>query len=357
MADDRDPSQQTEEPTQRRLDQAREKGDQIKSVEVQTLVILLGGTLTIAMFGRNTCEGLVRLLRAFLAEPDRFAVDPGALILLMRSLLTHLFVLLGPVFVVLMLFGLGSNLLQAKPTFATERLAPDFSRLSPINGFKRIFGIDGISNLLKGILKIVIVGLAVWTQVWPERTGLEATLDQSAAAVAGDMTRLLFRMMMAALAAIAAIAVADYFLQRYQFLKRNRMSKQEVKEEFKETEGDPQIKARIRQIRIERAKKRMIAQVPKAAVVIVNPTHYAVALQYEQGVTPAPVCLAKGVDAVAFRIRSVAEENHIPVVENPPLARALYASVEVDEAIPPEHYKAVAQVIGYVLKLTGKLKP
>jgi flagellar biosynthetic protein FlhB len=357
MANDRDPSQQTEEPTQRRLDQAREKGDQIKSVEVQTLVVLLGGTLSIAMFGRHTCEGLVRLLRTFLSEPDRFAVDPGALVALMRSLLTHLFVLLGPVFVVLILFGLGSNFIQAKPTFATERLAPDFSRLSPINGFKRIFGVDGISNLLKGVLKIVIVGLAVWTQVWPERIGLEATLGQSAGAVAGDMTRLLFRMMMAALAAVTAIAVADFFLQRYQFLKRNRMSKQEVKEEFKETDGDPQIKARIRQIRIERAKKRMIAQVPKAAVVIVNPTHYAVALQYEQGVTPAPVCLAKGVDTVAFRIRSVAEENHIPVVENPPLARALYASVEIDQAIPPEHYKAVAQVIGYVLKLTGKLKP
>jgi flagellar biosynthetic protein FlhB len=162
---------------------------------------------------------------------------------------------------------------------------------------------------------------------------------------------------MAALGAMAVIAVADYFLQHMQFMKRNRMSKQEIKEEYRQNEGDPHIKAKIRQLRQERSRKRMMARVPEATVILMNPTHYAVALQYESGKMAAPLCIAKGVDAIALKIRAVAEDHDVPVVENPPLARALHASVEIDEPVPPEHYKAVAQVIGYVMRLQGKIKP
>ena len=186
------------------------------------------------------------------------------------------------------------------------------------------------------------------------RGQLGTSLDQSPAALVGDMTHLLMRVLIAVLSVLALVAVLDYLLQRYRFIQRNRMTKQEVKEEFRQNEGDPLVKARIRRIRTEKARKRMMAAVPRATVVITNPTHYAVALQYEQGKTEAPLCVAKGIDALALRIRAVAEEHKVPVVENPPLARALYATVEIDETIPPEHYKAVAQVIGYVLKLTGK---
>jgi len=160
---------------------------------------------------------------------------------------------------------------------------------------------------------------------------------------------------MAALSALAVIAGLDYFWQRMRFLSRNRMSKQEIKEEYRQNEGDPAIKAKVRQIRQERAKKRMMAAVPEATVVIMNPTHYAVALKYESGKTEAPICVAKGIDALALRIRAVAEENDVPVVENPPLARALHAAVEIDDPVPAEHFKAVAQVIGYVMRLQGKL--
>lgn len=356
MADDRDESQQTEEPTQRRLDQSREHGDQVKSAEVQTLIILFGGTLAIAMFGQSAAMGLVRTFRMFIAEPDRIAVGSTDLIVLMRNVLIQLAAALGPFFGVLMATGLAGNLLQNRPGFTTERIKPNFSKLSPVSGFKRMFGIDGLTTLLKGLLKIALVGAAIWTQLWPARGGLEAVLQQSPAAVAADMTHLMFRMMIAALTAIAVIAGADYLMQRHQFMKRNRMSKQEIKEEFKQTEGDPHIKAKVRQIRMERAKRRMIANVPKATVVITNPTHYAVALFYESGKMAAPICLAKGIDALALRIREVAKEHNVPIVENPPLARALYAGVEVDEAIPAEHYKAVAQVIGYVMRITGKLR-
>ena len=156
---------------------------------------------------------------------------------------------------------------------------PDFSKLSPLAGFKRMFGLEGWINLLKGLVKIAIVGVAIWTQLWPERGMLEAILDQSPAGVVGDMSHLLFKVLMAALAALAVIAGLDYFLQRIRFMQRNRMSKQEIKEEYRQNEGDPAIKAKVRQIRQERARKRMMAAVPNATVVIMNPTHYAVALQ------------------------------------------------------------------------------
>jgi flagellar biosynthetic protein FlhB len=191
--------------------------------------------------------------------------------------------------------------------------------------------------------------------LWPERGGLESILNQSTAQVVGDMSRLLFKVLVTALSALGLIAGLDYFWQRMRWLGRNRMSKQEVKEEYRQNEGDPAIKAKIRQLRQERARKRMMARVPEATVVIMNPTHYAVALKYESGKMAAPVCVAKGVDALALRIRAVAEENDVPVVENPPLARALHAAIEIDEPVPAEHFKAVAQVIGYVFRLQGKM--
>ncbi len=233
----------------------------------------------------------------------------------------------------------------------------DLTKLSPLAGLKRMFGFEGWMNLLKGLLKIAVVGLAIWTQLWPERGGLEGILNDTAYGVSANMMHLLFKVMMASLIALGLIGGADYVVQRFRFIKRNRMSKQEIKDEYKQTEGDPTVKAKVKQIRMERARTRMMAEVPKASVVIMNPTHYAVALKYESGKTAAPICVAKGLDGLALKIREVAEEHGVPVIENPPLARALHASVEIDEAIPPEHYKAVAQIIGYVMRLSGKLRP
>jgi flagellar biosynthetic protein FlhB len=356
MADERDQSQQTEEPTQRRLDEAHEHGDVVRSAELQTFVLLLGATLAIAVLGSSVAKGLAETLRLFLAAPDSIGTDPGSLLALMRALLGQVALILAPLYAVMMLSALAGNLIQHRPVFTFDRIKPDLAKLSLTAGLKRMFGIDGWTNLVKGLLKIAIVGSAVWMELWPERNGLESVLSQSPLGVAGDMAHLMFKVLTAALAAMAAVAGADYLLQRFQFIKRNRMSKREIKEEFRQTEGDPLIKAKLRQLRQERAKKRMIAAVPEATVVITNPTHYAVALKYESGKMAAPVCVAKGVDTLALRIREVAKEHDVPVVENPPLARALHATVEVDEAIPPEHYKAVAQVIGYVYRLAGKMR-
>jgi flagellar biosynthetic protein FlhB len=355
MADDQDKSQQTEEPTAKRLEQAREAGDIVKSTEVSAFLLLAGGTLAIAMFGKYAAEGLARSLIAFLEQPDAMSVDGAGLAAMMGLLLPKLAMTVAPFFVVMIAAGLAGHLLQSRPSFSIDRISMDFSKLSPLAGFQRMFGPEGWMNLLKGLLKIAIVGIAIWTQLWPERGGLESILDQSTAQVVGDMSHLLFKVLMAALAALGVIAGLDYFWQRMRWLARNRMSKQEVKEEYRQNEGDPTIKAKIRQLRHERAKKRMMARVPEATVVIMNPTHYAVALKYESGKMVAPICVAKGVDALALRIRAVAEENDVPVVENPPLARALHAAIEIDEPVPAEHFKAVAQVIGYVFRLQGKM--
>jgi flagellar biosynthesis protein FlhB len=269
----------------------------------------------------------------------------------------HSATLLAPIFAILIGTGLAGHLLQHRPVFSTERLKPDFSKLSLLKGLKRMFGVDGWANLGKGILKILIVGAAVWTTLWPMRGKIEGILTQSPIAVAGDMSDLVIRLMIAALSVLAAVAVLDYMLQRYRFMQRNRMSRQEVKEEYRQSEGDPAVKAKIKQIRMEKSRRRMMAAVPQATVVIMNPTHYAVALKYEQGKMAAPICVAKGTDALALRIRDVAEQNEVPVVENPPLARALYAAIDLDEPVPQEHFKAVAQVIGYVMRLSGQLRP
>ncbi|HEY1838285.1 MAG: flagellar biosynthesis protein FlhB [Rhizomicrobium sp.] len=356
MADDRDDSQRTEEPTQRRLSQAHEQGDVVKSTEVTSFVLLMGVAIAFSMFARSAATGFIGDFRIFLEQPDQLAVDPGGAMLLLRHCLTSLALLLAPIFGVLMLMGVAGHVLQHRPVFSASRLAPDLSKLSLLSGLKRIFGLEGVTNLGKGLIKMAIVAVAVWTTVWPLRLTLQNALTQSPAAIAAQLSHIVVHMLTSALAVLAVIAVGDYMLQRYRFLQRNRMSKQEIKDEYKQAEGDPLIKGKIRQIRVERARKRMMAEVPKATVVIMNPTHYAVALKYESGKMAAPVCVAKGVDSLALKIREVAEENDVPVVENAPLARALYATVELDEAVPPEHFKAVAQVIGYVMRLTGQIR-
>jgi flagellar biosynthetic protein FlhB len=322
---------------------------------VSAFVVLAGATLAIAMFGRSLAVGIAGILTQFIQEPDQMAVDGAGLASLMRGVLLHLAIVLAPFMGVMLTAAVAGHVLQNKPTFNLEKLMPDFSKLSFLSGFSRLFGVEGWITLFKGLIKLAIVGMAIWTQLWPERGMLEGILTQSPQAVMADMTHLLFKVMIAALSALLVIAALDYFIQYTRFMKRNRMSRHEIKEEFRQNEGDPIIKAKVRQIRQERARKRMMAAVPEATVVITNPTHFAVALKYESGKTAAPVCVAKGVDALALRIRAVAEEHEVPVIENPPLARALYATVELDEAIPAEHYKAVAQVIGYVMRLNGTL--
>jgi flagellar biosynthetic protein FlhB len=354
MADDRDDADRTEEPTQRRLDDARSHGDIVKSQEVSTVAVLAGGVIAIAIFGHSAAVDLALLMSNFLEKPDEIGVGSADLMVLLREVLLKLGGILLAPFALMMATAFAGHVGQSGFSFTPERLSLDLTKLSPLAGLKRMFGIDGLTTLVKGLIKMAMVGIVLWMELWPERTRLEAMLGQSPMAIASDMMELLFKIAIATLLVLGVIAGFDFFIARMRFMSRNRMSKQEIKEEFRQTEGDPVVKARVRQLRQERAKRRMIAAVKRATVVITNPTHFAVALTYESGKMDAPMCVAKGVDLLALRIREEAEKNGVPVVENPPLARALYATVELDEEIPAEHYKAVAKVIGYVMGLTGQ---
>jgi flagellar biosynthetic protein FlhB len=234
--------------------------------------------------------------------------------------------------------------------WSTDPLKPQFSKISPLAGLKRMFSTQALVNFIKGLVKLAVVGTVMFLLLWPERTRLDGLVRTDIVGSLAIMKSLSVDMMGAVVAILAIIAAADYFFQYRQWFERQKMSLREMKDEFKQTEGDPMIKGKIRQLRMFRMKKRMMTQVPKATVVVTNPTHYSIALQYERDMN-APVCVAKGVDEVAMKIREIAKEHDIPIVESPPLARALWATVDIDEEIPEEHYKAVAEIIGYVMKL------
>jgi flagellar biosynthesis protein FlhB len=253
-------------------------------------------------------------------------------------------------FLVLMLAALLGNVIQHKLVWSLEALAPKFSKISPLAGLKRMLSKQSLANLAKGLVKLVLIGGVLTAMMWPERGRLEGLERTDPAAILPLTQTLALKLMGAVVAMMAAVAAADYLFQYRQWYERQKMSLREMKEEFRQTDGDPAIKGKLKQMRQIRSRRRMMQKVPKAAVIITNPTHYAIALQYERGME-APICVAKGVDAVALKIREVGGKHSIPIVENPPLARALHASVELDQAISPEHYKAVAEVIGYVMKL------
>jgi flagellar biosynthetic protein FlhB len=250
----------------------------------------------------------------------------------------------------LALAAIAGNMIQHRLVWSGESLKPKLSKISLTGGAKRLFSKIALANFVKGLVKISLVGAIMAVLLWPKRYELIGLVAVDPAAVLLVARSLSLEILGSVVAVLAVIAAADYLFQYRQWYERQKMSVRELKEEFKQTEGDPTIKAKIRQLRQARMRKRMMAAVPKASVVITNPTHYAIALQYDRGMN-APVCLAKGIDTIALKIREVAAAHNIPVIENPPLARALHGTVEIDDEIPPEHYRAVAEVIGYVMKL------
>jgi len=259
-------------------------------------------------------------------------------------------------FGLLALAAVAGNVIQHRLVWSAESLKPKLSKISLGAGFKRLFSKVALANFVKGLVKLALIGTVMTVILWPKRRELDGLVTMDPAVVLPLVKSMSLELLGTVIAILAIVAAADYLFQYRTWYNRQKMSLREMKEEFKQTEGDPAIKAKIRQLRQQRAKKRMMAEVPKASVIITNPTHYAVALQYDKGMN-APVCLAKGVDNLALKIREVAAAHDIPIVENPPLARALHATVEMDEEIPPEHYKAVAEVIGYVMRLRGAVRP
>src|SRR5216684_6751137 len=333
MADENDSSDKTEDPTQKRLDDAHERGDVAKSQEINTWFVIAGGTLVLQTFSGSIGGGILMPLRNLIAKSWMIHTDGASLLVLTQSLGDALMAALGVPFLLLALAAVAGNMVQHRLVWSAESLKPKFSKVSPGAGAKRIFGKQAVANFAKGLFKVTALGVVMMAILWPERHRLESMLRFDPAAILGVTTNLTVHLLGAVVAMLAVVAIGDYLFQYRQWFERQKMSLQEMKDEYKQSEGDPHIKGRIRQLRMARAKKRMMAAVPKASVIITNPTHYSIALTYDRGMA-APVCVAKGADNIAFKIREIAKKHDIPIVENVPLARALYATVDIDDEIP-----------------------
>ena len=356
MADDsQDQSQKTEDPTQKRLTDARDKGQVAVSREVNHWFMILAGTIMVMMFLTPMMKHFGNLLLKFIEQPHAIATDRLGLRALMAETVQESVMAMLPTFLLLIAAAIAAGLIQNGLIFSAEQMKPKLEKISLGKGFKRMFSLKSVAEFAKGIAKITIVGAVVVAILWPTFSGFEQLPKMEIVASMGIMHDLVIRVMVGVLAIVSVIALLDFLFQRMQHIKQMMMSRQDIRDEMKQSEGDPMVRSRLRQIRRERAQARMMQAVPEASVVIANPTHYSVALKYELNEMNAPIVIAKGIDAVALRIREVAEENDVPVVRNVTLARTLHAAVEIGDEIPAEHFKAVAEIIGYVLRLKGKL--
>jgi flagellar biosynthetic protein FlhB len=349
MADEtEDKESKTQEPSARKLAQAREEGQVAKSPEVSSLAALAAASLVILLNGGSIARTVADQLVPFLAHPDAIDISGDGALKVFRSAIMAA----APAALVLLAAlaaGVVGNVAQTGFLFTPKRLAPDIGKLNPIAGLGRLFGPDGLVNFLKTLGKFLIMCTVIGFMLWPKLSLFKGLAGMDLAALLPFTCDVLRALVIAALVMMAASAGLDWFIQRQRFMAKMRQSRQEQKQEHKDTEGDPHIKGKLKQIRIQRARQRNLQNVPKATMVITNPTHFAVALRYIQGETPAPICVAKGADELAMRIREMATTLSIPIVEDPPLARALYAAVEIDDIIPKEHYAAVAKIVRFVL--------
>jgi flagellar biosynthetic protein FlhB len=354
MADNDDDSQKTEDPTQQRLDDALKKGTVPFSREVTSFLMLLVFAFTIIsllpFMMKKTMHNIVR----FIEQPQLFSLDRNNIMILAKSVLFDILGVMSTPILIIIIVIILSAILQHGFIISTDTLMPKLERISPLSGVKRIFSMRSVIELIKGLIKISIVGVVAFISVYPEIQKLNSLAASGIIAMLIALAILAKRMLIGICSALFLVAAIDFLYQKFEFIKSLRMSKQDIKEEYKQNEGNPEIKAKLRELRSKRAGKRMMSDVPTADVVVTNPTHYSVALKYESEKTEAPVLVAKGKDLIALKIREIAKENNIPIVENPPLARALFNSVEIGNEIPLEHYNAVAEVIRYVYKLKGK---
>jgi len=357
MSDSADKDSKTEAPTQRRFTDAAEKGNVPFSREITVFASTLGIYVYLLFYLPPGVAHLWETLRDLFDKPDqwRFESGPDVVALFMR-LGWESGAIVFPAFILMAAFGVGASLLQNLPTPVLDRIAPKFSRLSPVAGFGRIFGLPGYVEFGKSLFKVVVVSLVIVLTLKSEFfTSLDA-MYADPSYLLGRVTADVKTILIIILIATAMIGIADYFWTHHQWISELKMTKEEVKEERKQSDGDPIVKQRQRSFARDLARKRMIASVPRATLVIANPTHFAVALRYVREEDAAPVVVAKGQDLIALKIREIAEKHGIPVFEDPPLARSMFAQVSVDSVIPPAFYKAVAELIQRIYASRSKRK-
>jgi flagellar biosynthetic protein FlhB len=357
MADeDQDDSQKTEDPTQKRLDDALKKGQVTNSREVTSFMMLFALAIILIWLAPAIMYKTLNTLTGFIDHPEAMDVSGKGLQVTINDLLTKiLFIMIPPLGIILGVIYF-SSFIQHPIVFSGDSIMPKLERISPLKGLGRLFSLRTVVEFVKGILKIILVGVVSYIAIYPDLQTITHFQSDNIMSILLLVAKLTKSMMIGICSMMALFAAMDFLYQYFEHMKSLRMSKRDMKDEFKQTEGNPEIKAKLREIRNRRANKRMMAAVPTADVVITNPTHYSIALKYEQEKTEAPIVVAKGMDFMALKIREIAKENNVPIVENPPLARALYSSVELEQEVPFEHYNAVAEVIRYVYKLKGKIK-
>jgi flagellar biosynthetic protein FlhB len=348
MADNDQDQEKTEQATSRRKDEARGKGQVARSQELVSVSILVA-CLIYFYFGTS---GLVKNIMEFMSYGLRQA---GSTVLTADSInsiiVTYIykgFIIISPVMLTVIVAAILGNVLQIGVMFSAESVTPQFSKIDPLKGFKRLFALRSVIELLKNIFKMCIISIVAYVVIKGELDNMFPLMEQSTWAMMIYLGRICFKILLATTIVLLILAIMDYIYQRWEYEKSLRMTKQEIKDEYKNTEGDPLIKARIRRMQRDIARKRMMAEVPKADVVITNPTHLAIAIKYDAVKMLAPIVVAKGANIIAEKIKEVAGENDVPIVENKPLAQVLYKMVDINEAIPEDLYRAVAEVLAFV---------
>lgn len=349
MADDKD--SKTEEPTGKKLSDARDKGEYVSSQEMRHVITLITLLFLIWGMAENSSHDLRVTLGNYLGNVHNIPSGGSGILQAMNELIINVFYIIIFPLMAFLIAGLVATRIQHQIKLTPDKIKLDISKLSLMKGAKKVISVNQLIELIKSVFKLIIIGSVVLIVVWPELKNLEIMPSVPLSSSLALLLDVLFKIIFGVLLAVIAITALDYIHKHREYMQKMRMTKQEVKDENKQAQGDPKIKAKLAQIRFDKARARMMQAVPEADVVITNPTHYAIALEYKHETMEVPVLLAKGVDAVALRIREVAEEHNIAIMENAPLARALYATVELGEEIPPDHYKVVAEIIGHVLKL------
>ncbi len=356
MADE-DKASKTEKPTGKKIADAKKQGQVAQSQELQSWAVLIGVSFVLMALAPWAMRNVTMINIKFIQQAHAIPVDLYHLRDVMIDLVQDVGLIILPIMALFLIVGVSIMFAQIGWTISTEKFKIDIKKFSPAKGVKKMASVRSLVEFVKGVTKISIVGSVLFLIVVPMLSDVQLFPGFDILESLSRIQEIAIFIVVSTVIIMTVVAAADLAYQRYEHTKNLMMSRQEVKDERKQSDGDPMVKARIAKLRMERQQQRMLASMGKADVVITNPTHYAVALQYDMETMPAPVLIAKGVDEVAARIREAADEFNVPIVENPPLARALFSAVEIDQEIPTEHYHAVAEVIGYVYRIKGRLPP
>jgi len=346
--------ERTEKATPRRKQKAREEGKVARSQELNSAVILCLGAATLYFLGPLLADELKRLMTHLFTQAPLMQADNASLIAFISERVVGFFILLTPIFAVLAVIAYGINILQVGFLFTSKPLEPKFDKLNIANGIKRLFSIMSLVYLVRDVIKIILIAFLAYRIITSQLDMFFNLADNTVAVFGGAIGKVALTTTLQIGAVLLILAVFDYAFQKYDFEKNIKMSKQDIKDEMKDTEGSPQTKSRIRRIQREMSRKRMMREIPKADVVVTNPTRLAIALRYDSNEMEAPMVVAKGERLLADKIREIAREAGVPIVENRPVARALFRMCEVGSYVPAKLYKAVAEVLAYVYRLKGQ---